>query len=146
MHACIGAAHCSTRCLAPQTRNHTAAVPPQPAPTPPQPHNTTTQPPAAGSSNTDALFDRELKKYDTLKADVAKNVASNSELLAAIARDAQVCAWPHMTRGGHACSGMHTLHTKARATPIMLPSLAPNTHLKHTPQHTHTCTAVPRRV
>jgi hypothetical protein len=45
---------------------------------------------SAGSANTDALFDRELKKYDTLKADVAANVGRNEELLAAISRDAQV--------------------------------------------------------
>jgi hypothetical protein len=46
---------------------------------------------SAGSANTDALFDRELKKYDTLRADVAANVGRNEELLAAISRDAQVC-------------------------------------------------------
>jgi hypothetical protein len=46
---------------------------------------------SAGSANTDALFDRELKKYDTLRADVAANVGRNAELLAAISRDAQVC-------------------------------------------------------
>jgi hypothetical protein len=45
---------------------------------------------SAGSANTDALFDRELKKYDTLKSDVAANVGRNEELLAAISRDAQV--------------------------------------------------------
>jgi hypothetical protein len=45
---------------------------------------------SAGSANTDALFDRELKKYDTLRADVAANVGRNAELLAAISRDAQV--------------------------------------------------------
>lgn len=45
---------------------------------------------SAGSSNTDSLFDRELKKYDGIKADVTRNVQRNSELLAAIARDAQV--------------------------------------------------------
>eukprot|EP00879_Flechtneria_rotunda_P013649 GHRR01014259.1.p1 GENE.GHRR01014259.1~~GHRR01014259.1.p1 ORF type:complete len:727 (+),score=319.48 GHRR01014259.1:344-2524(+) len=44
---------------------------------------------AAGSSNTDTLFDRELKKYDEIKADVARNVARNTELLSAITRDAQ---------------------------------------------------------
>ncbi|WIA15140.1 hypothetical protein OEZ85_001828 [Tetradesmus obliquus] len=44
---------------------------------------------AAGSANTDALFERELKKYDALKADVAANVGRNAELLAAISRDAQ---------------------------------------------------------
>jgi hypothetical protein len=49
---------------------------------------------SAGSANTDALFDRELKKYDTLKADVAANVARNEELLAAIGRDAQVNSLP----------------------------------------------------
>jgi hypothetical protein len=43
------------------------------------------------SANTDALFDRKLKKYDTLTADVAANVGRNAELLAAISRDAQVC-------------------------------------------------------
>lgn len=44
----------------------------------------------AGSSNTDALFEREIKKYDAIKADVARNVARNEELLAAVSRDAQV--------------------------------------------------------
>ena len=38
----------------------------------------------------DALFDREIKKYDGLKADVARNVTRNDELLAALTRDAQV--------------------------------------------------------
>jgi len=37
----------------------------------------------------DALFDREIKKYDGLKADVARNVTRNDELLAALTRDAQ---------------------------------------------------------
>eukprot|EP00878_Enallax_costatus_P005711 GHUV01005989.1.p1 GENE.GHUV01005989.1~~GHUV01005989.1.p1 ORF type:complete len:726 (+),score=266.47 GHUV01005989.1:1137-3314(+) len=45
---------------------------------------------SAGSSNTDALFDRELKKYEGIRADVARNVQRNSELLAAITRDAQM--------------------------------------------------------
>lgn len=45
----------------------------------------------AGNSNTDALFDKELKKYDAIKVDVARNVARNEELLAAVSRDAQVC-------------------------------------------------------
>lgn len=44
----------------------------------------------AGSSSTDALFVKELKKYDAIKDDVARNVARNEELLAAISRDAQV--------------------------------------------------------
>lgn len=38
----------------------------------------------------DALFDREIQKYGGLKADVARNVARNDELLAALTRDAQV--------------------------------------------------------
>lgn len=46
--------------------------------------------PPPGSSNTDALFDKELKKYDALKVDVARNVTRNEELLAAVSRDAQV--------------------------------------------------------
>eukprot|EP00775_Hariotina_reticulata_P008073 gene8073-8268_t len=45
---------------------------------------------AAGSSNTDALFERELKKYDPIKADVARNVQRNAELLAALSRDSQM--------------------------------------------------------
>jgi len=45
---------------------------------------------AAGSSNTDALFERELKKYDPIKADVARNVQRNVELLMALSRDSQV--------------------------------------------------------
>lgn len=45
---------------------------------------------APGSSNTDALFDKELKKYDALKVDVARNTTRNEELLAAVSRDAQV--------------------------------------------------------
>jgi hypothetical protein len=44
----------------------------------------------AGSSNTDALFERELKKYEPIQADVARNVSRNEELLAAVSRDAQV--------------------------------------------------------
>jgi hypothetical protein len=54
----------------------------------------------AGSANTDALFDKELKKYDAIKADVARNVARNEELLAAVSRDAQVSALdPHVHCG-----------------------------------------------
>jgi hypothetical protein len=44
----------------------------------------------AGSAATDALFDKELKKYEPLRADVARNVARNEELLAAVSRDSQV--------------------------------------------------------
>lgn len=55
--------------------------PPPPAPTP------------TGSAATDALFDKELKKYGPLQADVARNVARNEELLAAVSRDAQVGLW-----------------------------------------------------
>lgn len=51
----------------------------------------------AGSANTDALFDKELKKYDAIKADVARNVARNEELLAAVSRDAQVRRFLHNT-------------------------------------------------
>jgi hypothetical protein len=38
----------------------------------------------------DALFDKEIKKYDGLKADVTRNVTRNDELLGALTRDAQV--------------------------------------------------------
>lgn len=57
---------------------------------------------AAGSANTDALFERELKKYDAIKADVARNVARNDELLAAISRDAQVRCWESVSTAQHA--------------------------------------------
>jgi hypothetical protein len=55
---------------------------------------------AAGSSNTDALFERELKKYDPIKADVARNVQRNGELLLALSRDSQVGGWV----GGSCCT------------------------------------------
>lgn len=54
----------------------------------------------AGSANTDALFDKELKKYDAIKADVARNVARNEELLAAVSREAQVRHAPHTADSG----------------------------------------------
>lgn len=49
---------------------------------------------ACGSGATDALFERELKKYEPLAADVAANATRNQELLSALTRDAQVCAVP----------------------------------------------------
>lgn len=54
---------------------------------------------SSSSGNLDNLFNIEIKKYDGLKADVARNVSRNDELLAAIARDAQVWYGPGLRAG-----------------------------------------------